>query len=309
LGPWFERIALVRRLVLALLLLAGLASAPLAAQPAPAPAGAATRPALWVVQDSDTTIYLFGTIHLLKPGIVWFDAGVKAAFDGADELVLEVADQADPAAQARIVQSAMAPDGPPLSGQLPEAARGKLLALLAASGLPVELVERMKPWFAAITLTAVPLRKLGFDPNIGVEATLRAAAGKQGKIVTGLETSEDQLGMFNALSQELQIALLIETIDEQSQIEATLDTMIGAWSIGDPETLAASINGEMDDNAELAQRLLRDRNDRWADWIKARLARPGTIFLAVGAGHLAGTGSVQDALASRGVATRRLPNP
>jgi uncharacterized protein YbaP (TraB family) len=261
-----------------------------------------------MVRDKDTTIYLFGTIHVLKPGIAWFEAGVAKAFQASEELVLEIADQGDAAAQARMIQRAMTPDGPPLTGQIPAPAREKLIGLLGEAGLPQAAVDRMKPWFAAVTLTAMPLRKLGFDPANGAEETLRAAARSAGKPVRGLETSEEQLALFDSLDHDLQIALLIETIDEQSKVEQTLETMIAAWSAGDPVALAATLNGEMDGEPELEKRLLLDRNDRWADWIKARLETPGTVFLAVGAGHLAGKGSVQDALAARQIKSRRIRN-
>jgi uncharacterized protein YbaP (TraB family) len=293
------------------LLLSGFQNAPVQARaPAAAQQSAAehARPALWVVADKDTTIYLFGTIHLLKPGISWFEAGVRKAFDASSELVMEVTDQADAGAQARILQYAVTPDGPPLTSQLPEPAREKLLALLAENGLPPAAFERMKPWFAAITLTALPLRKLGFDPRNGVEETLRTAAQQANKPMIGLETSEQQLALFDGLSQKSQIALLVETIEEQSTLEQLLEKMIGAWSAGDPLALAQTLNGEMADDPELRQRLLLDRNAHWAEWIKARLDRPGTVFLAVGAGHLAGPGSVQDMLAARRIESKRIEN-
>jgi len=304
------------RLFAGVAVLLALWTAPLAAQQSPqkAPAAASNgataavpvhaRPSLWVVKDRDTTIYLFGTIHLLRPGLMWFEGPIKSAFDASQEVVLEIADEADVSTQMRIAQRAMDLTGPPLTGKLPEATRPKFAALIKEYQLPVGVVDRMKPWFAAITLTSAPLQKLGYDASQGVEAQLRKYAKAQGKPVSGLETTEEQIGFFDTLSDELQIRLLVETINEQGEVEDTLAKMIDAWSAGDPDRLAATLNKSMEEDKGLEKLLLFDRNERWADWIKARLEKPGTVFLAVGAGHLAGKNSVQDALKARHIKSK-----
>jgi uncharacterized protein YbaP (TraB family) len=298
-----------RRLIAGLVAFLALLVAPLAA---PQAVGAQTlpaapvraKPALWVVKDKDTTIYLFGTIHLLRPGVDWFQGPIKKAFEGSDELVLEIADQSDAAMQARIVQKALDPTGQPLTQKLPEAVRPKFTQLLSDYRLPSAVIDRMKPWFAAVTLTSAPLQKLGYDQAQGVEVKLRAYADAAKKPIIGLETTEAQIGFFDSLSNDLQISLLVETINEQADVEKTLAEMIDAWIAGDPLRLSATMNKSMEDDKGLQQILLFDRNEAWADWIKARLDKPGTVFLAVGAGHLAGKGSVQDALKVRKIKTK-----
>lgn len=262
------------------------------------------KPALWVVKDKDTTIYLFGTIHLLRPGIDWFQGPIKKAFESSGELVLEIADQSDAATQARVVQMALDRSGQPLTDKLPEAVRPKFTQLLTDYRLPAAVMDRMKPWFAAVTLTSAPLQKLGYDQAEGVEVKLRAYAQAAKKPILGLETTEEQIGFFDSLSNDLQISLLVETINEQADVEKTLAEMIDAWTVGDPLRLSATMNKSMEDDKGLQQILLFDRNEAWADWIKARLDKPGTVFLAVGAGHLAGKGSVQDALKVRQIKTK-----
>ncbi|HEY1124121.1 MAG TPA: TraB/GumN family protein [Sphingobium sp.] len=281
-----------------------MASAPLAAQAQPKAAAAPAKPALWVVKDKDTTIYLFGTIHLLRPGINWYQGPIRKAFESADTLVLEIADNNDAAMQARIVQKALDVTGPTLTQKLPEPARAKFAQLVTDYRLPIGVIDRMKPWFAAVTLTSAPLQKLGYDRNEGVEVRLRALADAAKKPVMGLETTEEQVGFFDSLSNDLQISLLVETINEQADVEKTLAQMIDAWVAGDPLKLSETMNKSMEDDKALQQVLLFDRNERWADWIKARLDKPGTVFIAVGAGHLAGKGSVQDALKVRRVKTK-----
>lgn len=294
-----------RRLIAGLVAFFALLAAPLAAlAQTPPPAPVRAKPALWVVKDKDTTIYLFGTIHLLRPGVDWFQGPIKTAFEGSDELVLEIADQSDAAMQARVVQKALDPTGQPLTQKLPEAVRPKFTQLLRDYSLPAAVIDRMKPWFAAVTLTSAPLQKLGYDQAQGVEVKLRAYADAAKKPIIGLETTEEQIGFFNGLSEQMQISLLVETINEQADVDKTLAQMIDAWTVGDPRRLSATMNKSMEDDKGLQQILLFDRNEAWADWIKARLDKPGTVFLAVGAGHLAGKGSVQDALKVRKIKTK-----
>jgi uncharacterized protein YbaP (TraB family) len=294
-----------RRLIAGLVAFVALLAAPLTALAQTPPAATVrAKPALWVVKDKDTTIYLFGTIHLLRPGVDWFQGPIKKAFEGSDELVLEIADQSDAAMQARIVQKALDPTGQPLTQKLPEAVRPKFTQLLSDYRIPSAVIDRMKPWFAAVTLTSAPLQKLGYDQAQGVEVKLRAYADAAKKPIIGLETTEEQIGFFDSLSNELQISLLVETINEQADVEKTLAEMIDAWIAGDPLRLSATMNKSMEDDKGLQQILLFDRNEAWADWIKARLDKPGTVFLAVGAGHLAGKGSVQDALKVRKIKTK-----
>ena len=201
--------------------------------------------------------------------------------------------------QARVARQALDVSGKPLTEKLPEDIRPRFTALLRDYRLPLAVIDRMKPWFAAVTLTSAPLRKLGYDATLGIDNQLRKQAQAAGKPVIGLETTEEQLGFFNDLSEEVQIRMLIETINEQSEIDKTLNDMVSSWSAGDPVALAHTINQGMEDDRELAEKLLFARNGRWAEWIKARLKQPGTVFLAVGAGHLAGKKSLQDALRAR----------
>ena len=122
----------------------------------------------------------------------------------------------------------------------------------------------------------------------------------------GLETAAQQLGFLAGLSSKGQIAFLTDTIDEMPKAGQEFGDMVDDWSRGDPEALGRILNADVAGTPELARVLLLDRNRRWATWIKARLAKPGTIFIAVGAGHLAGKGSVLDDLAKLHVRVTRV---
>ncbi|MES2339416.1 MAG: TraB/GumN family protein [Pseudomonadota bacterium] len=275
---------------------AALFALPACAQPAPQAAQDAD-PALWVVKDADTTIYLFGTIHMLKPGLSWFDEAVKTAFDGSKELVLEMVEPDAATMQQIVMTKAMAaPTAKPLSEQLPEGKRAAFAAAASAAGVPAQAADRFKPWFASVAFSIAPIMKAGYDPKQGPEAVLTTAAKAAGKPVSGLETAEQQIGYFAGLSDAAQITYLESTLDELPKGATVLDGMVVDWSKGETDKLAATMNEAMKDSPEVARTLLYDRNGRWATWIAERMKQPGTVFVAVGAGHLAGDQSVQSKL-------------
>jgi uncharacterized protein YbaP (TraB family) len=173
-----------------------------------------------------------------------------------------------------------------------------LTKAMTETGIPAPAWEKMRPWFAAITLSIAPVQKMGFQAENGPEGVLTRAARAAGKQVTGLETFEGQLSIFDGLSQKGQVQLLESTIDELPTAGDTMQRMVDDWAKGDPDALAKEMNEAIKDSPEVAKTLLTDRNTRWAAWIAERMKRPGTVFVAVGAGHLAGPDSVQAQLAA-----------
>jgi uncharacterized protein YbaP (TraB family) len=258
------------------------------------------------VQDEDTAIYLFGTVHVLKPGLGWFDDAVWAAFNQSDELVLELVEP-EPAAMAAVVMKmALNPTGPTLTEKLPAAKREAYAKALADLGMPAAALDRFDPWFAAVTLSVAGLPKLGYDPKSGAESVLTEAAKAAKKPVSGLETPEQQLGYFDSLPEPLQVRFLVSTVDEYAELGPMLDKMVASWSAGDPDALAKTMNEGMRETPEIGKILLSDRNARWAEWIEQRMRKPGQVFVAVGAGHLAGGDSVQAWLAKRKLRAKRI---
>jgi uncharacterized protein YbaP (TraB family) len=267
----------------------------------------AAKPGLWAVKDADTTIYLFGTVHVLKPGLSWFDGAVKQAFDKSDEMVLEMVLPEDQAEAAKVTMPlAMDKSGKTLSSKLDPEALKAYQAALTGLGVPANAFDAFKPWFAAVTLSILPLTKLGYDPTQGAEMQLTAAAKAATKPISGFETLEEQLGFFDSVPEAGQIAFLNVTVKDIDKLAPQLDKMVALWAKGDTVNLAATMNEGMAATPELAKILLWDRNERWADQIKTRMDKPGTVFIAVGAGHLAGTKSVQDYLKERGLKVRRV---
>jgi len=264
-------------------------------------------PALWAVKDADTTIYLFGTVHVMKPGIDWFNGDVKRAFDRSDELVLEIIEPDDPnAIGATMAGMALAKDGVKLSDRLTPEARAKYQAAMDANSLPWRTFDMFNPWMSGLALSVAPLERMGYKNDLGAEKILRSTAEAAGKKIHALESVEQQVGFFAGLPMAQQLQFLNATVDGLPEMESEFGDLLRYWAAGQPDKLARSMNESLEATPELAQVLLTGRNASWAKWVKARLAQPGTVFVAVGAGHLAGKGSLQDQLRMIGVASRRV---
>ena len=278
------------------------APATAAAPAAPAqPAG----PALWKVADEDTTIYLFGTVHALPEDIDWFSGPVAAALGSSGTLVTEIPPgfEQDPANQQKIIGLALLPEGESLRDQLDPEQRASYEAAMTSLELPVGAFDRFEPWFAGMNLAVLPLLKAGYAAESGVEKLVEERA-PEGATRDALETVEFQLGMLDTLPVQSQIDFLIATTDMIDEVVPMMDQLLTEWVEGDTEQLGELMNANLADPV-LAEALLYSRNRNWADWIDERLDTPGTVFMAVGAGHLAGTNSVQDYLEARGMTVTR----
>jgi uncharacterized protein YbaP (TraB family) len=262
-------------------------------------------PALWVVKDADTTVYLFGTVHILKPGLGWFDEGVKEAFDRSDRLVLELVEPPAAESQALFGKLAMDQQGKTLRSKLNDADRAVYETAMGKIGLPAGALDPFDPWAGAITLSLLAMQKSGFDANSGVEKQLSAAAKIGNKPIQGLETMEFQLGVFDTLPESEQIKFLVETAKLIDDAGSNMDKMVELWAAPDPDRLGQLMNEGLTSRM-LYDALLTKRNANWAKWISAQMEKPGVSFVAVGAGHLAGPTSVQTLLPAYGLTASRV---
>jgi uncharacterized protein YbaP (TraB family) len=262
-------------------------------------------PALWKLSDDDTTIYLFGTIHALPKGVNWFKGEVARAFDSADELVTEIVQTGGSDARSQTLKLAMLPEGESLRDKMTAKQRTDYEKALAGLGLPFDTFDRFEPWYVAVALSTMPLLQAGYDASNGVDAALDAKAAAAKRKHVGLETMEFQLGLFDTLPLDVQARYLDQIVESMPTIRAELMDMVEQWRLGNAARLAELMNAD-EDEPELVERLILRRNRAWAQWIKARMDEPGTVFLAVGAGHLAGKGSVQEQLSALGFTTTRV---
>jgi uncharacterized protein YbaP (TraB family) len=277
--------------------------------PVAAKAPETARPALWEVSDADTTIYLFGTIHLLPDDVKWRTAKFDKAVQGSQQLVVEtIVDQKDPTK----VMSAMAslafnqPNLPPLAQRVSPAKRPALEAAIKKSGFPPQAFDRMESWAAAFILLANNYREMHLKGDSGVEAVLRDSFTGEGKPIGELETNLEQFGFFDRLPAKAQQALLEGSIDDSKVANAEFAGMLSAWSKGDVQGIARTFDRDLAGSPELAQALIHQRNLNWSKWIEQRMQQPGALMIAVGAGHLAGKDSVIAMLQRDGYRVRRV---
>ncbi|EAQ30125.1 hypothetical protein NAP1_05095 [Erythrobacter sp. NAP1] len=263
-------------------------------------------PALWKVSDEDTTIYLFGTVHILPKELQWYDAEIDAALSSSDLVVTELMESPENEAKSQqlAMQMGMLEPGTTLRSLLDEEQTAQYEAALAGLGVPEAAFDPFKPWMASVTLTFLPLMANGYDPASGVDKVIIAKAGDTSK--DALETVEFQLGIFDSLPQDEQLKLLMSTVEGVEEVKTMIDTMVDSWIKGDADGLAETMNESMSESPELAEALLYERNANWAEWIDARMDEPGTVFVAVGAGHLAGEMSVQDYLTKYDLTAERI---
>ncbi len=281
----------LRRLIVTLLLCLLLAGPAIAA------------PALWKVKRGDSVVYLFGTVHLLPSDTDWRTPALEQALAASRSLTIELTDDDAVTMQALVMQYGLDPSHPQ-SGLLTPAVNASLREAAQTAGVPggVNTLQVMRPWLAAITLSVAPLIKAGLDPAHGVDKLLKAQMLAAGKPVHGLETSAEQIRFLADLPASVQLALLRSTLRDMAKGSSELHELIAAWKTGDNAAIARIEDEDLrQQEPQLYQRLLVERNEAWAGKINAMLQRPGTRFIAVGAAHLAGPDSVQAQLHKIGI--------
>ena len=290
-----------------LLPLPAMAQAPSSASGAVVAAPAGSGPALWVVKDEDSTLYLFGTVHVLKPETPWGTARVDQAFASADEYWFEIADLNDQTGVMPLIQAkGISPDRP-LSSLLTAEEMADLDAVARAVGATAAQLDPLRPWLASLQLALASITKAGYVPANGGDQVLHARAAATGKPIKGFETAPQQIGFIADMSEEAQLAMLRSSLKEFDQADVMLGRMVTAWSTGDVDGLDALIGQEMKaESPEMYAIMLANRNEAWAEQIQTLLAGSGTAFISVGAGHLAGADSLQTRLAQRGITATRI---
>ncbi|WP_265563372.1 TraB/GumN family protein [Sphingomicrobium arenosum] len=264
-------------------------------------------PALWVVADEDTTIYLFGTFHFLDNDTDWFNGPVRTAYEASDELVIESLPPSNPAAlQPVLMEHLTLPAGTTLDTVVEADAYATFLEKIAPIGIPAQALGQFEPTFAVFTAMQAIMPTWGLASENGADNVLKASAETDGKPVSGLETTEEVLAQLGKPSLAEQSLGFNEAMAEFDNIPNLLTEMKGAWASGDTATFD-TLFLEMNDNSpESYEAIIVERNAAWTEKLAARLDQPGTVFVAVGAGHLIGDDGVQAMLAKKGITAERL---
>lgn len=269
--------------------------------------GVHAAPAIWKVSDDDSSVWLFGSIHLLPPGTEWRTEMFETLIDEADRVYFET--DLGPAAQPQIIALTMehgfARDGRLLNQRISDKLMGKVRTAADKFEVPVPTLLAMQPWMAATTISISALVQAGYDPNAGVDTALQQEipVARQGF----LETAAQQIGFIAGGSEADQIVMLEATLAEAERLVTMIDDMKDAWIGGTPETLADLFLAEMGAYGDgFMDRLIVDRNRNWVEQIEVMLAENEAAFLVVGAGHLVGENSVVKLLENQGFSSERI---
>ena len=269
-------------------------------------AAANAEPAMWVIKDADSTIYLIGTMHLLKHDAEWNADKVKKTVYESTELWLEVADFDNQAALAPMMAKFGVDPQRPLSTWLNDEQRKRLEKIEKTYNVPAASLEPLRPWLAALVLAVGPIMKAGYDPKAGVERMLNAQAVAEGDKIRGFETAEEQLRILADLSDAEQVAFFVSMMDDLEKGLDLLDELAKAWIDGDTDTITRLAVEEIKGEAPTVyQKVIVQSNIAWSEKIAGMLKGSGVQLIAVGAAHLAGPDSVQAQLNKRGIKVER----
>mgnify|MGYP001288842128 CR=1 FL=1 len=266
-------------------------------------------PALFVARDADSTMYLFGTLHIRRPGAPWGGARAQAGLAAAEEVwtEMEISPASEAQTQALALQHGLAAPGQPLSSYFSEEENARINATATRLGLQPQMLQAMKPWLASITLAVLPMMQAGYDPSAGADRMIDAYGDAHGKTMRAFETAEQQVLMLAGFSIEVQRQMLLEAIDEAEAGNVQMDAMATAWENGDLVTLERFVVTEMRaEYPDFYDVLLVRRNNAWVDVLVRELEGAGVDFVAVGAGHMLGEHGVIEQLRARGYRVERV---
>ena len=266
------------------------------------PLAAQEKSLLWQVSRDDKSIFLLGSIHYLRKDNYPLNQTILNALDASKRLVLEIDlnRTSTESAQRSTLEKAIYRDGTTLAQNVsPETYE---LASRRANelGLDMRILNPMKPWFAALTMIAINLQRMGFDPKFGVDRHLAERAKSSGKPTSGLETLESQLGIFDQLCNREQELMLRETVEEIERLNKEINAIVQAWLKGDDYRLTTLLLAGMQEYPDLYENVLVERNRRWVTDIEKLVQQGSGAMVVVGAAHLVGKDSVVEMLKAKG---------
>lgn len=259
--------------------------------------------ALWEIHGKHNTIYLLGSIHVLRPSDYPLAPELLDAYTHVQSIYMEVnlQDIDAQSMQAELLASAMLRDGKTLPGILGKQRYDHAAALAHDVGVDLSNFDQFAPWFAAEAISQLQLMQLGFQPQSGVEMYFLQRAKSDAKSVAGLETVHDQIALFDALPMDAQAEYLLSSLEEAHDLPKEVDSMVKAWNRGDTLWFERQLKSEFGRDPSLYQSVLVARNRKWIPKIEALLKEDKNYLIIVGTGHLVGAGSVIDLLKKDGI--------
>ena len=279
----------------------------LATEAEPAVRGGKNPQILWMVQSSQNTIYLAGSIHVLQKHHYPLHHAFDDAFNESSRVMFEVDldGLSSPPAQMNMLRKGLYLNGESLPNVLSPESYATAKANLTKLGLNIEDFHRMKPWMTATAVMALELQKLGFESAYGVDRHFFEKAQATGKAIQGLETVEFQFDLFDKLSPSIQEQFLLQTLEELKSLGTQVSDVVKAWKQGNVQELETLLAG-MEEYPELNQALVINRNNDWFPHIEKALQEKEPVFIVVGALHLLGKEGLVAILKEKGYLVKQL---
>jgi uncharacterized protein len=257
---------------------------------------------LWRVNSDQNRLYILGSIHLLKKETYPLKKTIEDAFEQTKKLVLEIdLGGANPEKiQQLMLQKSISTDGTALHQNVSNETYEAVAKRAKELGIDIRVLSRFKPWVVAMTMAAIKLQKLGFDPSLGIDRHLAERAKQTDKPTAGLETAEFQLELFDRFSAKEQERLLRQSMDEMDHVERNITAIVQAWKSGDVGAVEKHLLVGMRDYPEIHRKVIDDRNQSWLPQIENLLSRGENALIVVGAAHLVGKNGIIELLKDRG---------
>jgi uncharacterized protein YbaP (TraB family) len=264
-------------------------------------------PALWEVRDANSRIYLFGSMHVLQPGVKWRTRAFDRAYAAADKVWFETRADAGPAEIKTLVDRYGVDNNRSLTEKLPPVSVASLRPLLDQRGVPLDRVDRLRPWAAAMMLSVLPMTQAGSSVSSGADATVTTRAKAADKPVAVFETLEEQMKIFADLPEPVEVEYLDDVVREQLSPPRNGVDLQAAWLHGDMNRLGPLLVDHMRrDRPALHDALLHRRNLAWAEKLDREMRGGGVQLVVVGALHMAGDDGLPALMQARGYAVRRV---
>lgn len=266
---------------------------------------------LWHAQGISNSVYLLGSIHLLRAEDHPLPTIIDTVYNDAEVLIMELdMDDLDGLATQQLFnQNGVLHDGTTLRDLMGEELYQRAATAAKANDIPIDMLAKSEPWLAAITVEMLALYRIGFNPTLGVEMHMTSRAIADGKPIEGLEGIEEQLAFLDGLSLDAQRDMLIQTLEDSASMGESVDEMIRAWRYGDLEFLESGLLDSFAEHQELNDALVTSRNRRWVSQIDELLDDENDYLIIVGALHLVGENGVPNLLAQRGIKILQLSEP
>jgi len=264
---------------------------------------------LWSLKTDKATIYLLGSVHLLKSDSYPLDKNIEAAYRNCKKVVFEtdIGGMNAPPVQAKMTSLALYPEGQTLKQNISPETYSWLEKKVTAAGLPMAQMNRLKPWMCALTLMLLELQKMGFDPNYGIDQYFFNKAQQDEKEMVFLESIDYQINLFAEMNTEEEESFLQQMLKDLEVVRTMFDSIVRAWETGDAAQLGSILAISFKDHPDIYNRFLTQRNKAWVGKIKDLIACGDTALVVVGAGHLVGPENLLQLLRASGYTIEQIP--